>query len=319
MFETLLEVHMQNNALSPFSQEKKFHFYKHSNDSGIFQVLKSVPKKHLFSNLPYLTNDFGVQIFPNCVKIKCGLKSSFDRDIPERKKDDITKFSINARRRMIKFLSMVNLEFYEDPLFVTTTFHNAYPKNSEQLKTILRNYLKKLKYSFPDLHYAWRLEWQKRKAPHFHILLFPSKPRNNYERDKLVKQIKLAWFSFLKDHDYYTFKYSCDVQTIKEKKKLYSYVSKYTAKTEEESEIVYSGQRHGHSRDINIKPIESFSTSQEFVKLLKKKIWKNISKNLKNFEDFQKSFFDSGEISVLMDSKLIVKLCHETLRELTPT
>ncbi|GAH86880.1 unnamed protein product, partial [marine sediment metagenome] len=54
---------------------------------------------------------------------------------------------------------------------VTLTYPAVFPKNGKVVKKHLNVMLKWLKYRLPAKNYLWFFEWQRRGAPHVHILL----------------------------------------------------------------------------------------------------------------------------------------------------
>ena len=54
---------------------------------------------------------------------------------------------------------------------VTLTYPGEWPRDGRVVKGHLHEFLDGLRYIWPDLKYAWFMEWQQRGAPHFHVLL----------------------------------------------------------------------------------------------------------------------------------------------------
>jgi len=61
------------------------------------------------------------------------------------------------------------------PSFVTLTYHDHFP-SPRASKKHLKAFLERVKYSFPEVWGMWKLEPQKRGAPHFHLMLFGPAP-----------------------------------------------------------------------------------------------------------------------------------------------
>jgi len=79
-------------------------------------------------------------------------------------------FSRASRLRLIRTLARVRRDA-DMPLFVTLTFPENYP-TVEKSKELLKYFRERLKYNFPSIGYVWKLEPQKRGAPHFHCLMW---------------------------------------------------------------------------------------------------------------------------------------------------
>lgn len=58
------------------------------------------------------------------------------------------------------------------PLFVTLTYPAQYSDNPADWKNNLDNLASRLHRKFPQASFVWRLEFQKRGAPHYHLLVY---------------------------------------------------------------------------------------------------------------------------------------------------
>ena len=277
----------KRQKLAYFSQEKKIPKF----NPYIKEELPSI-----FSNAPYFTNYFQIRIYSNRISWN-NPKSTFPAHTPPtRKTKDIKTFSVNSRRRLIQLLARVNLKYYSEVYFVSTTFDKVYPENSKELKYFLDRYLKSLKKSYPDLAYIWKLEIQKRGVPHFHFFFFIPSYTNRYKIGVVKKIIKSKWNMMLKDKNQWTKKYSVNFQTVKEKKKVFSYVAKY----------------------LNLDPEQSFLSSEKFLNLFRKKLYIHISHKGKMSDEFKLRFFTVPSFSVLISSEDVLKILSETYIELNP-
>lgn len=83
---------------------------------------------------------------------------------------DVTSFSVRSRSRLNKNLAMVNRSVL--PLFVTLTYHLEYPLDFEGYKYHLHHFLISLSRAFPRAGVMWKLEFQERGAPHYHLFVW---------------------------------------------------------------------------------------------------------------------------------------------------
>jgi len=84
----------------------------------------------------------------------------------------INSFSHKSRRRLMETVASVDRRAVAVPLFVTLTYPSSFPTDYTVYKKHLDTFLKRLRRAFPNVWAIWRLEFQKRGAPHFHILIF---------------------------------------------------------------------------------------------------------------------------------------------------
>lgn len=123
---------------------------------------------------------------------------------------------------------------------IVLTFGSMYPKSGQSAKASVNRWLSWLRYHAPEVRYLWVMEFQKRGAPHFHILL-------NYgvvedERDLYAGRWSSAALSGIvgKEDDRYqelwmkifrVHKHHRQWQNKKEKDGIVRYMSSYLAKS----------------------------------------------------------------------------------------
>lgn len=299
----------KHQKLAYFSQEKKI---------PEFNPYLPEESPSIFSDAPYFTSFRIISIFSNRVSWQNPKASFPSHKTPTRKAKDIKTFSENSRRRLIQLLARVNLNYYGQVYFVSTTFDKVYPENSKELKTFLDKYLKSLKKSFPELSYIWRLEIQKRGAPHFHFFFLIPRYTDRYKIGTVKRIIRFRWLNMLADKNQWSYKYGVNFQTVKEKRKVFSYVAKYTSKTDSPLDKLYPGRKYGYSRNLNLEPEQSFYSSEKFLNLFRKKLFLHISHSKKMNDDFKMRFFTAPNFSVLISAEEVRKIFNETYLELNP-
>lgn len=82
----------------------------------------------------------------------------------------IQAFSYSSRSRLMRKIAQIKKHHL--PLFVTLTYHNDFPTEFTEYKRHLDVFFKRLRRAFPKFGAIWKLEFQKRGAAHYHILLF---------------------------------------------------------------------------------------------------------------------------------------------------
>lgn len=83
---------------------------------------------------------------------------------------NISKFSRASRLRLMRKVARTKIA--ELPLFVTLTYGEAYPDDPKVWKAEFKAFWKRVKRKFPKAGCIWKLEPQKRGAPHWHLLLW---------------------------------------------------------------------------------------------------------------------------------------------------
>jgi len=105
---------------------------------------------------------------------------------------DVEGFSVRSRSRLNKKISMVNKDAL--PCFVTLTYHNDYPDNFETFKYHLHHFFIALQRKFPGVGVIWKLEFQKRGAPHYHLLVW------GVAVEKLQEFVPVVWHKIAGNH-----------------------------------------------------------------------------------------------------------------------
>ncbi|MBZ0214272.1 MAG: hypothetical protein K8H99_10770, partial [Nitrospirae bacterium] len=106
----------------------------------------------------------------------------------------VAGFTRASRRRLIRLLQSVHRERAGLPLFVTLTYPREWPGSPKVWKRDLDAWLQRLKRAHPEAWAVWRLEPQRRGAPHYHLLVFGA--------DRLPKQwLSRTWFEVVGSGD----------------------------------------------------------------------------------------------------------------------
>lgn len=139
------------------------------------------------------------------------------------KRGKIKNFSAKSARRLRAFIFSL---LYPARYMITLTYPLDFPAPKEAKKH-LRVFVQALLRRFGD-GVVWKLEPQKRGAPHFHLLFW-----TKYEDVKaLRKWVSQKWFEIVNSGDEKHFKAGTRVDVLDSKKKIFLYVSKYVAKVE---------------------------------------------------------------------------------------
>lgn len=98
------------------------------------------------------------------------------------KRGVIRDFSPSSRRRLIDMFNRFGVDG-QRPVFLTLTYGQSYPGPTEA-KRHLSTFFKRVRRRWPLASAVWRLEMQRRGAPHFHLIFFglPFWPRRNIAR-----------------------------------------------------------------------------------------------------------------------------------------
>jgi hypothetical protein len=163
---------------------------------------------------------------------------------------------------------MVNPNVLHSPFFVTLTYHNNYPETSEDIKRDMDSFLKRLKRALPDIFYFWRLELQKRGAPHYHLILWSKVLDEPISHGSLLKTLKDIWIPYINCGCSACRMSSVMIRSVTNITKAAYYISKYMAKTEIIAQEMSLGRLWGVSRDLPKQSINFITGNADSVTLL---------------------------------------------------
>ncbi len=143
----------------------------------------------------------------------------------------ITEFSKRSRHRLLFKLGGIDQrQILYRPLMVTLTYPLDWPPSPARWKQDLQALVKRLLRRYPSAAVIWRMEPQKRGAPHFHLLIFNV-------RFLPFGQVA-TWWADITDGD----PASCSrVERVRSWRGVMSYASKYLAKLDGDDRQFLSG------------------------------------------------------------------------------
>lgn len=139
------------------------------------------------------------------------------------------EFSRKCRRRLMNAFHSWQVPDNYKRYHIILTYPASYPDDWHVWKDHLKAFKRKLQAVFGDsIEGYWRLELQKRGAPHYHLLV--ALPKGMVTNKRLYKLITQWWASIAHTSDQYQGKYATKIKVIHNDAMAQSYVSKYCAK-----------------------------------------------------------------------------------------
>jgi|GEM_PF-6447575 len=211
--------------------------------------LESCQGDSFFSKKNHKRNDY-FEIYENCV-IFTPQKRKFPSKFKlSSKRGLITEFSNRSRFRLFVTMAKVKHINSEPPIFVTLTYHHNYNNFENTHRSDLHNFLVQMRNLFPNLQYIWRLEYQKRGAPHFHFIFFPQSMNRVFNLSKFIQSVTLLWHNISEPDSKAHLKYGVKIDRIDSYSKACAYISKYLAKVDDCVTKSISGRQWGSSWNL---------------------------------------------------------------------
>jgi hypothetical protein len=162
-------------------------------------------------------------------------------------RDRVRGFSRESRRNLLLRLASINRRAFKAfkgrIIFMTLTYPGKCPEDPELCKNHLKAPRKRLQRKFGTFAAFWRLGIQKRRAWHFHLLLFVG-PSMGAVRE-LRRFISSTWYEVTGEVSEGHLRAGTSVDVVKRWKEATSYVERYMAKSEEFPEGLETGRIWG--------------------------------------------------------------------------
>lgn len=172
--------------------------------------------------LPHI---FALRVYPDMISLSVKMDHE---QAGGGKRDEIKVFSKESRYRLFRLLHSL---VFEKVTFITLTYPGIFPTDSKVYKRHLAEYRRRFEKKYCACKAIWRLEFQKRGAPHYHILYFdaPYIP---------VKAWSSLWADVVHSDDINHRKAGVHVRLVTgnlSRELISSYVGKYVGKVDEQS------------------------------------------------------------------------------------
>lgn len=140
----------------------------------------------------------------------------------------VSGFSASSRLRLMRLLATLRRDCV--PIFVTLTYPSIWPTDPKQWKKHLDNFRRQLFRLYPGAALVWKLEAQKRGAPHFHCLLY-----GVYKiQPGFLTWVSETWYRVVGSGDDKHLKAGTRVEYLRSHRGAMSYAAKYMDKTIDE-------------------------------------------------------------------------------------
>lgn len=157
---------------------------------------------------------------------------------PKSNRGVIRGFSRRSRSRMLKMFGAIHRTALSSSLLVTLTYPRSFPTESSTYRRHFHLFSERLRKTFPTSSAIWKLEFQTRGAPHFHLIVMgvPFLAREWLSR---------CWYQICDSGDIRHLRAGTQVQRSRSPREALAYVAKYVAKVTEGSPYAEPGRFWG--------------------------------------------------------------------------
>lgn len=151
----------------------------------------------------------------------------------------VKRFSPRSRSRMLQALAKTDTRYLTGRAwFVTLTWPREWTRLPYKWKEMLETFRKRLHRRHPESWFFWKLEFQQRGAPHYHLLLFGPERLDS-------RQLHQDWYEIVGSHQLAHWRYGVDVKLLREWRQVTGYCSKYAAKVDQSTDTDGVGRYWG--------------------------------------------------------------------------
>ena len=139
-------------------------------------------------------------------------------------------FSRKARQRFMQSINELPRDYWENAALLTLTYPGDWPQEPEKWKRDLDAFKKALMRRDPQAFGYWKLEAQKRGAPHYHFVVF-----HVHAGPAMREWVAETWYRIVGSGDRKHLLAGTQVDPVRKARSLGAYISKYMSKWEESS------------------------------------------------------------------------------------
>lgn len=169
--------------------------------------------------------DGSIVIYSNMVKLNIG-ELQPKHLIGKRRGSIIPEFIGKKRKRMLDAVNSWRIPMI-NVMFVTLTYPKNYPQDWKVWKNDLKIYKEHLQRKFPQVQGFWKLELQKRGAPHYHLVFDCNEKISLKEFREWNDQL---WANIAHYMDPHAGAYACTVKAMLTAREALNYAAKYQTK-----------------------------------------------------------------------------------------
>jgi hypothetical protein len=181
------------------------------------------------------------------------------------KRREVKEFSLPARKRLAFVAANTQIDF---TAMITLTYPEDFPHNGKLVKGHRKRFLQWLSMErFPGCSYLWFIEFQRRGAPHFHIL-FTERVGGQRQFRALQWEVAHKWHNIIKS-GLDGLRAGTRTERLRSPEGGRHYAVKYAQKMKQKivpAAYENVGRFYGYSRDVKPRPIMEYALNWEELK-----------------------------------------------------
>lgn len=205
----------------------------------------------------------GIDIYENDVVVKRQGEAPNADVVP---RGVVTEFTKASRRRLAFVASNTAVEFRT---MLCLTYPREFPTDGKQVKKHLLAFLKWLRRDTGGIEYLWFLEFQRRGAPHIHILIDWPWPRTRIEERDFRFRVISTWYRICDTGDVRHLQAGTSAEKLRSSRGGAFYAIKYAMKMRQKA--VPEGYRNcgrfwGHSHGVKPQKQATYRCTEDDIR-----------------------------------------------------
>lgn len=227
----------------------------------------------------------------------------------------ITTWTSASRLRWMRTLSRVQWSAMPHPLWITLTYHRPDGSWPDDPYPDLHAWLHEIQARYGHMHYVWRLAWQDRGAPHFHIILWPPSPTSYYTNVHYQHSLALLWHDRVDPTSQSHRTYGTKIEPLESYRHAARYISRYVAK-EDPRESPHPGvRRWGRSAGLPIATRTSITMSIRTAQLVRRIVRRYVRSTARDRKRADRYLMGHTHIAVFMPADVAARIILHVLDE----
>ncbi len=180
------------------------------------------PPQMVKSEKYILSQKANLEIWDGATRVKVSHEKIKTTQSGGGKRGKVGLFSRQSKKRLMDTLATLDKE--EKPIFITLTYPAEWSKDSKEWKKNLENFSKRLARKHSKMSMIWKLEPQRRGAPHYHLLVW------GVTYFEMLCFTSTAWYQVVGSGDEKHLQAGTNVEKIRSWRGVRSYAAKYLGK-----------------------------------------------------------------------------------------
>lgn len=188
----------------------------------------------------YIRRVRAIEFYKNDVRLRYEVESA-GKGYSTPKRSKIVEFTMDSRRKLAFTAANTEVNFTH---MVTLTYPKEFETDGKMVKVHLNRFLSWLRAKVEGVEYLWFLEFQKRGAPHYHILI---------NRAINKAEISIRWYKAVGSFDVNHLCAGTRIERVREEDGARRYAVKYAMKMEQKrvpAEYRNVGRFWGNSKGV---------------------------------------------------------------------